>query len=112
MYSLLGNLELSSKLFLKVKERIMDYGMKNLEKKFKNGEMEELKWKIVKPTIWTKVIDFHLFVLTLKNWVSIGNGVSKQTSSLLCKNTIVLLSTMRQFPPHPRFHLVLLQSLT
>jgi hypothetical protein len=43
MYSLLGNLELSSKLFLKVKERIMDYGMKNLEKKIKNGEMEELK---------------------------------------------------------------------
>ncbi len=42
MYSLLGKLELSSKLFLKVKERIMDYGMKNLEKE-KNGEMEELK---------------------------------------------------------------------
>lgn len=45
--------------------------MKNLEREKKNGEMEELKWKIVKPTIWTKVIDFHLFVLTLKlgfNW--------------------------------------------
>jgi len=35
MYSLLGKLEQSSKLFLKVKERIMDYGMKNLGKEKK-----------------------------------------------------------------------------
>jgi len=44
LYSLLSKLEQSSKLFLKVRERIMDYGMRNLGKeKKKEGEMEKLK---------------------------------------------------------------------
>jgi hypothetical protein len=33
--------------------------------------MEKLKWITIKPTIWTKVRNFHFFVLTLKlgfNW--------------------------------------------
>ncbi len=42
MYSLLSKLQQSSKLFLKIKEIIMDHGIKNLEK-LKNGEMEEFK---------------------------------------------------------------------
>ncbi len=39
MYSLLGKSKQSSKLFLKVKEKIMDYGMRNLEK-----EKKMVKW--------------------------------------------------------------------
>jgi hypothetical protein len=42
LYSLLGKLEQSSKLFLKVRERIMDYGMRNLGKEKKK---KTVKWK-------------------------------------------------------------------
>ncbi len=85
LYSLLGKLEQSSKLFLKVRERIMDYGMRNLgkkKKKKKKGEKEKQKLKKKKPKIWTKVIDFHLFVLTLK--LGFDWEWSKQANHLLC----------------------------
>jgi hypothetical protein len=65
MYSLLGKLNKVQIFFLKSKKELCIMEWKTLKKK-KNSEMEELKWKTINPTIWTKVIYFHLFVLTLK----------------------------------------------